>query len=347
MVVTQANFRWLSLGFRTVRGPGDHGQGVPPPLHRLVLPPADVRDGQRARDRAAQGLLDAGVPLRYASELTDLLLEDDRVAGDRVQRATAAEHWSGPPGASSSAAAGSSSTSRCARSTSLPDLHRADDRRASSTPATASLAGIAAGAERPSSTTPGGADDPAPPRSVVLPAPSATCPARLWSTGRQAVHERGPPVRRGGARDLRGRGHRRLPRAGLAGDRPALPQPLPVRRPRRRGSRSPAVGTSAARSSRPPRSRRWPRDRRPGRRARGDRRAVQRLRRSQATTRTSTAARAPTTGTTPTPGQAEPVAAQHRPGAVLRRQDRPRRPRHQGRDRHRRARTGAARRTAR
>ena len=44
------------------------------------------------------------------------------------------------------------------------------------------------------------------------------------------------------------------------------------------------------------------------------------------------------------PCQAEPVAAPHRPGAVLRGQDRPRRPRHQGRAGHRRARPGAARR---
>ena len=40
--------------------------------------------------------------------------------------------------------------------------------------------------------------------------------------------------------------------------------------------------------------------------------------------------------------EAEPVAAQHRPGPVLRRQDRARRPRHQGRPGHRRARPGAA-----
>ena len=40
--------------------------------------------------------------------------------------------------------------------------------------------------------------------------------------------------------------------------------------------------------------------------------------------------------------EAEPVAARHRPGAVLRREDRARRPRHQGRAGHRRAGPGAA-----
>ena len=48
------------------------------------------------------------------------------------------------------------------------------------------------------------------------------------------------------------------PRARLDGHRPALPQPLPVRRPVTRGSPSPGAGTSTARSRRPPPSRRWP-----------------------------------------------------------------------------------------
>ena len=99
-----------------------------------------------------------------------------------------------------------------------------------------------------------GSDHPAAVRAVVL--PGRAQPARLDHRQRRgpAVHERGAPVRRGRARDLQGRGHRRLARAVVDGDRPALPQPLPVRRTRRRASRSPAAGTSTARSRRPPRS---------------------------------------------------------------------------------------------
>ena len=86
----------------------------------------------------------------------------------------------------------------------------------------------------------------------------------------------------------------------MDGHRPALPQPLPVRRavaaaavPR------PLVQARHGQEGRHPR-RAGRRDRRTGRRAAGDGRAVQRLRARPASTRTSTAARAPTTSTTPT-----------------------------------------------
>ena len=145
-----------------------------------------------------------------------------------------------------------------------------------------------------------GSDDPAPERPVVL--PGRAQPARLdhRQPRRPAVHERGAPLRRGGARDLRRRGHRRRPRAVLDGHRPALPQPLPLRRARRRASPSRGAGTRTARSRRPPRSTGSPprsasrptRSRRPSTGSTASPRP--------ASTRTSTAARAPTTSTTPT-----------------------------------------------
>ena len=189
-----------------------------------------------------------------------------------------------------------------------------------------------------------GTDDPAAVRPVVL--PRRAQPARIdhRQLRRQALHERGAAVRRGDARDLQGRGHRRLPRAGLAGHGPALPQPLPVRRP----LAAPAVPGSVAQERRrgqgivARQARRG--DRRAGRCTRGDDRAVQRLRQDRQRRglpprrqRVRPLLRRPAR-------EAQPVAAQHRPGPVLCRQDRPRRPRHQGRHRHRRARPRAARR---
>ena len=75
-----------------------------------------------------------------------------------------------------------------------------------------------------------------------------------------------------------------------------------------------------------------------------DRDQVQRLRRARAGTRTSTAATRPTTATTATRGAAQPEPRAAGQAAVLRGQDRARRPRHQGRPAHRRAGPGAARR---
>ena len=81
MVVTQANFRWLSLGIRTARGPLTMLQVF---LRRFV---AILRGrqmhgmGNALMIGLRKGLQDAGVPLRYGAQLTDLVLEDDRVVG--------------------------------------------------------------------------------------------------------------------------------------------------------------------------------------------------------------------------------------------------------------------------
>jgi 3-oxosteroid 1-dehydrogenase len=84
LIVTQADFRKISLGLRTLRGP----------LTMLRVMVARLWSSLRGRKMYAmgnalaiglrQGLVDAGVPLHYETELTDLLIEDGRVVGVRV-----------------------------------------------------------------------------------------------------------------------------------------------------------------------------------------------------------------------------------------------------------------------
>jgi 3-oxosteroid 1-dehydrogenase len=86
LIVTQADFRKISLGLRSVRGPVTMAKV----LLRRVL------NGLRGRRMFAmgnaiaiglrQGLVDAGVPVHYETELADLVLEDGRVVGVRVLR---------------------------------------------------------------------------------------------------------------------------------------------------------------------------------------------------------------------------------------------------------------------
>ena len=55
MIVTQADFRKISLGLRTIRGPLTMAKVLLKRIVSLLLRPQDVRDGQRDRDRPAQG----------------------------------------------------------------------------------------------------------------------------------------------------------------------------------------------------------------------------------------------------------------------------------------------------
>ncbi|WP_134739023.1 3-oxosteroid 1-dehydrogenase [Nocardioides sp. 503] len=84
MIVTQADFRKISLGLRTLRGPVTMVKVL---LNRIL-------SGLRGRRMFAmgnaiaiglrKGLIDAGVPVHYETELTDLVVEDGRVVGVRV-----------------------------------------------------------------------------------------------------------------------------------------------------------------------------------------------------------------------------------------------------------------------
>jgi 3-oxosteroid 1-dehydrogenase len=86
LIVTQADFRKIHTGFRTLRGP----------LTMLKIFFSKMLSGLLRRKMFAmgkalaiglrQGLIDADVPVLYDTELTELLVEDGRVVGIRVSR---------------------------------------------------------------------------------------------------------------------------------------------------------------------------------------------------------------------------------------------------------------------
>ena len=226
-----------------------------------------------------KGLVDAGVPVFYEHELADLLLEGGRVVGVVV------EHDGDPPRGA-----------RPARRD--PGQRRIRAERsscASEVPPPAHVGGVvhrlrlqhrrrARGrhrgrrGDRPHGRRLVGPHDPAAERPLVL--SRRAQPARLahGQPGRPAVHERGAAVRRGRAGDVQGRADRRRPRAELDDHRPALPQPLPLRRAQPAAAvprplvqeRHDQEGVDARGARRG--------DRRTGRRADGHRHPVQRLR---------------------------------------------------------------------
>ncbi|MBU1802882.1 MAG: FAD-binding protein, partial [Actinobacteria bacterium] len=86
MIVTQAMFRKISLGLRTLGGPITMAKVL---INRIIA-------GLRGRRMYAmgnaiaiglrKGLIDAEVPLHYDTELVDLVVEDGRVVGVRVRQ---------------------------------------------------------------------------------------------------------------------------------------------------------------------------------------------------------------------------------------------------------------------
>ena len=84
MIVTQADFRKISLGLRTVRGPVTMAKVLLNRLVSMLLRRRMYAMGNAIAIGLRQGMVDAGVPLHYGTELTDLLIEDGRVAGVRV-----------------------------------------------------------------------------------------------------------------------------------------------------------------------------------------------------------------------------------------------------------------------
>jgi 3-oxosteroid 1-dehydrogenase len=86
MVVTQANYRWMSLAMRTLKGPLTTLRIVLGRMLNLLLRRPMYAMGQALTIGLRKGLLDAAVPIWYESELTELLLEGDRVVGVRLLR---------------------------------------------------------------------------------------------------------------------------------------------------------------------------------------------------------------------------------------------------------------------
>jgi len=91
MIVTQADFRKISLGMRTVRGPITMVKVLLRRIVSLALRRKMYAMGNAIAIGLRKGLMDAGVPVAYDSELTGLVIEDGRVVGVRVQR-DGAEH---------------------------------------------------------------------------------------------------------------------------------------------------------------------------------------------------------------------------------------------------------------
>lgn len=86
LIVTQADFRKISLGLRTLRGPLTMVRVL---VNRLVATLRGRRMyamGNALTIGLRQGLVDAGVPVAYETELTGLLIEDDRVVGVQTSR---------------------------------------------------------------------------------------------------------------------------------------------------------------------------------------------------------------------------------------------------------------------
>ncbi|MCW2749115.1 MAG: 3-oxosteroid 1-dehydrogenase [Aeromicrobium sp.] len=86
LIVTQADFRKISLGVRTLRGPLTMLRVM---LRRVVSSLRGRRMyamGNALSISLRKGLIDAGVPVQYETALTGLLIEDGRVVGVRAER---------------------------------------------------------------------------------------------------------------------------------------------------------------------------------------------------------------------------------------------------------------------
>lgn len=86
MIVTQADFRKISLGMRTLRGPLTMVKVVLKRMISGLLGRRMYAMGNAIAIGLRKGLMDAGVPVHYETELTDLLIEDGRVAGVVVRQ---------------------------------------------------------------------------------------------------------------------------------------------------------------------------------------------------------------------------------------------------------------------
>ena len=84
MIVTQKDFRKISLGMRTLRGPATMALVLVRRILAMVLGRKMYAMGNAIAIGLRKGLIDAGVPVHYETELRDLLIEDGRVVGVRV-----------------------------------------------------------------------------------------------------------------------------------------------------------------------------------------------------------------------------------------------------------------------
>lgn len=86
LIVTQADFRKLSLGLRTIRGPLTMIKVMVKRLLAIVTGKKMFAMGNAIAIGLRKGLVDAGVPVAYDTALLDLLVEDGRVVGVVVEQ---------------------------------------------------------------------------------------------------------------------------------------------------------------------------------------------------------------------------------------------------------------------
>jgi len=84
LIVTQADYRKISLGLRTIKGPLTMIRVLLVRLVSLILGKKMYAMGNALAIGLRKGLIDAGVPIQYDTELTDLIIENSRVAGVKV-----------------------------------------------------------------------------------------------------------------------------------------------------------------------------------------------------------------------------------------------------------------------
>ncbi len=87
LIVTQADFRKISLGLRTWRGPVTMLKVMLKRLLAIVTGKRMFAMGNAIAIGLRKGLADAGVPVEYDTALLDLLVEDGRVIGVVVEQA--------------------------------------------------------------------------------------------------------------------------------------------------------------------------------------------------------------------------------------------------------------------
>lgn len=86
MIVTQADFRKISLGMRTIRGPLTMVKVTVKRIVAGLLRRRMYAMGNAIAIGLRKGLMDARVPVHYETDLRDLVVEDGRVVGVRVLR---------------------------------------------------------------------------------------------------------------------------------------------------------------------------------------------------------------------------------------------------------------------
>ena len=86
LIVTQADYRKISLGLRTLRGPLTVLRVMLSRLISIALGRKMFAMGNALVIGLRKGLLDAGVPVHYETELRDLVIEGGRVVGVRVSQ---------------------------------------------------------------------------------------------------------------------------------------------------------------------------------------------------------------------------------------------------------------------